>query len=85
MSDEFGSPPEDNALSELLDLSMPANSEEITRVVDNISQTLTRLEVPEQKRFEVELAVSGGTGERSHSRMRERSFKAGSVPVEVRS
>jgi serine/threonine-protein kinase RsbW len=57
MSDEFGSPPEDNALSELLDLSMPANSEEIARVVDNISQTLTRLKVPEQKRFEVELAV----------------------------
>jgi serine/threonine-protein kinase RsbW len=57
MSDERESRPEGNELSELLDLRMPANSEAIAEVVDNISQTLTRLKVPEQKRFEVELAV----------------------------
>jgi serine/threonine-protein kinase RsbW len=55
--DEFGSGPQGNELSELLDLNMPANSEAIAAVVDNISETLVRLEVPEQKRFEIALAV----------------------------
>jgi len=36
---------------------MPADSEAIAAVVDTISETLARLEVPEQKRFEVALAV----------------------------
>jgi serine/threonine-protein kinase RsbW len=57
MSAEFSGGPENNALSELLDLSMPADSEAITTVVDAISETLAQLEVPEQKRFEVALAV----------------------------
>jgi serine/threonine-protein kinase RsbW len=57
MSAEFSSGPENSGLSELLDLSMPANSEAIARVVDTISETLARLEVPEQKRFEIALAV----------------------------
>jgi serine/threonine-protein kinase RsbW len=57
MSHEFSSGPENTTFSELLDRSMPADSEAIAAVVDDISETLTRLEVPEQKRFEVALAV----------------------------
>ena len=57
MSHEFSSGPENTTSSELLDRSMPADSEAIAAVVDDISETLTRLEVPEQKRFEVALAV----------------------------
>jgi serine/threonine-protein kinase RsbW len=57
MSAEFRGGPEDSALSELLDLSMPANSEAIGTVVDTISENLAHLEVPEQKRLEVALAV----------------------------
>lgn len=57
MSAEFSSGPEDTALSELLDRSMPANSEAIATVVDAIFETLAQLEVPEQKRLEVALAV----------------------------
>jgi serine/threonine-protein kinase RsbW len=54
-SDSSGRP--DSPLSDLVDLSMPANPEAIAWVVDTISETLTRLEVPEQKRFEVGLAI----------------------------
>ncbi|MGA7078421.1 MAG: ATP-binding protein [Terriglobales bacterium] len=57
MSAESSSGPENSALSELLDLRMPADSEAIAATVDAISETLTKLEVPEQKRFEVALAV----------------------------
>jgi serine/threonine-protein kinase RsbW len=57
MSDEFSGGPENNALSELLDVNMPADAEAVAAVVDSISETLARLEVPEQKRFEVALAV----------------------------
>ena len=57
MPAEFSGGPENSALSELLDLSMPADGEAIGVVVDSISETLERLEVPEQKRFEVALAV----------------------------
>jgi serine/threonine-protein kinase RsbW len=49
--------PENSGLSELLDLSVPADSEAIAAVVDAVTETLERLEVPEQKRFEVALAV----------------------------
>src|SRR5271166_1566034 len=49
--------PQNRTLSELLDLSVPANSEAIATVVDAISQSLAQLNVPEQKRFEVALAV----------------------------
>jgi serine/threonine-protein kinase RsbW len=57
MSAEFSSGPENSALSELLDRSLPAEPEAIATVVDAISETLAQLEVPEQKRFEVALAV----------------------------
>lgn len=48
---------DNSALSELLDLSIAADSEAVATVVDAISETLARLEVPEQKRFEIALAV----------------------------
>jgi serine/threonine-protein kinase RsbW len=57
MAAERSDSPEDSALSQLLDLSMPANSEAMADVVDTISETLARLQVPEQKRLEVALAV----------------------------
>jgi len=53
--DSSGRP--DSPLSDLVDLSMPAHPEAIASVVDAISETLTRLEVPEQKRLEVALAI----------------------------
>lgn len=56
MSAEFSGPP-NNALSELLDQHIPADAEAIAGVADAISDVLTRLEVPEQKRLEVGLAV----------------------------
>jgi len=49
--------PDHSGLSELLDLSVAADSEAIGSVVDSVTATLERLEVPEQKRFEVALAV----------------------------
>jgi len=48
---------ENRTLSDLLDISMPATSEAIATVADNISESLTQLQVPEQKRFEIALAV----------------------------
>lgn len=57
MSTDAGGGPENPLLSELLDRNLPANSEAIAEVVDAISETLTCLDVPEQKRFEVALAV----------------------------
>src|SRR5580700_2863981 len=57
MPAEFSDGSEDHALSDLSDLSMPADSEAIAAVVDTISAALAQLEVPEQKRFEVALAV----------------------------
>ena len=57
MPPESSSGPENNTLSELLDRSMPADPGAVAAVVDTISETLARLDVPEQKRFEVALAV----------------------------
>jgi serine/threonine-protein kinase RsbW len=57
MSAEFSSGPENSELSQLLDLGMSADAEAIATVVDTISETLTKLEVPEQKRLEIALAV----------------------------
>jgi serine/threonine-protein kinase RsbW len=57
MPAESGSNPESRALSQLLDVSVAADSEAIATVTDAISETLTKLEVPEQKRWEVALAV----------------------------
>ena len=44
-------------MSELVNLSLPAHAESIATISDNISDVLTRLEIPEQKRFEIGLAV----------------------------
>ncbi len=57
MPAEFSSGPENAALTELLDRSMPADSEAIAAVVDSISEILDQQGIPEQKRFEVVLAV----------------------------
>jgi serine/threonine-protein kinase RsbW len=57
MQADFSGNGEGGALSELLELSVPAEPEAIVKVVDAISETLARLEVPEQKRLEVALAV----------------------------
>jgi len=57
MPTELGGNAEDSALSDLIDFSMPAAAGAINEVVDSITEALTRLEVPEQKRYEVALAV----------------------------
>ena len=57
MPSEFSGNPENSVLSELVDISVPAHLEAIAALVDAISKTLARLEVPEQKRLEVALAV----------------------------
>jgi serine/threonine-protein kinase RsbW len=57
MLPESNSGPENDTLSELLDRSIAADPEAAAAVVDTISETLARLDVPEQKRFEVALAV----------------------------
>lgn len=48
---------ESSSLSKLLDLCVPAHPEAIAGVVDAITEKLERLEVPEQKRSEIGLAV----------------------------
>ncbi len=57
MPAEFSGDAETGGLSELLDVNLPADAEAINTAVDTISETLIRLDVPEQKRFEVALAV----------------------------
>ena len=57
MSPESSGGAEDTTLCALLDRQMPADPEAIAEVVDSISDSLARLEVPEQKRLEVALAV----------------------------
>jgi len=42
---------------DLLDLFMPADAEAIAKATDTISDALARLEVPEEKRLQVALAV----------------------------
>jgi serine/threonine-protein kinase RsbW len=49
--------PEDSDLRELFNLTIPADSEAIPPVTDAIAEALIRLEVPEQKRFEIGLAT----------------------------
>ncbi len=44
-------------LRELLHLTISADSEAVSSAADAVSNTLTQLEVPEQKRFEIVLAV----------------------------
>jgi hypothetical protein len=46
MSAESSSSLPNSALSELLDLRMPADSEAISTAVDTITETLAQLEVP---------------------------------------
>jgi len=45
------------AFSELLNLSMPASPESVAAITDAISKILVELEIPESKRFEIDLAV----------------------------
>ncbi len=56
MADEFGAGGS-SGFNELLNLSMPANSESIATITAAISEILERLEIPEQKRLEIDLAV----------------------------
>lgn len=46
-----------SSFSELLNLSMPANAESIATITSAISEILERLEIPEHKRLEIDLAV----------------------------
>ncbi len=57
MPDELSGSPENSALAELIDLSVPADAEAIGAVVDAVSESLARLQVPEQKQLEVALAT----------------------------
>jgi serine/threonine-protein kinase RsbW len=49
--------PQDDELSELLNLQMPAESASVTAITDAISEALVRLKVPEEKQLEIGLAV----------------------------
>lgn len=55
-ADPSGSNPK-TGLSELLNLSVPADFESIGAVSDAIAANLDRLQIPEQKRMEIALAV----------------------------
>jgi len=57
MANKIDGGSENSELSELFDRSMPAEPTAIGAVVDAISEILAKLEVPEQKRFEIALAV----------------------------
>jgi len=57
MSTEGSAPDKENGLIRLLDLRMAAEAKAIAATTDSISATLTELEVPEEKRFEIALAV----------------------------
>jgi serine/threonine-protein kinase RsbW len=57
MPADSGGASHDTTLSELLDLSIPADFEAMAHVVDTISDVLQRREVPEQKRLEIALAL----------------------------
>jgi serine/threonine-protein kinase RsbW len=57
MPADSGGASQDTTLSELLDLSIPADFEAMAKVVDTISEVLERREVPEQKRLEIGLAL----------------------------
>jgi serine/threonine-protein kinase RsbW len=46
-----------SGFTELLNLSLPANSDSIATITAAISEILERLDIPEQKRFEIDLAV----------------------------
>lgn len=54
--DSHAGPPE-NELSELLNIGFPAAPEAVGGVADAIDQSLIELQVPEQKRLEIGLAV----------------------------
>jgi serine/threonine-protein kinase RsbW len=56
MADEFGAGGS-SGFTELLNLSLPASSESIATITSAISEIMERLEIPEQKRFEIDLAV----------------------------
>jgi serine/threonine-protein kinase RsbW len=57
MPADFASSAQDSPLSELLNLVIQADAEAINTAVDTISETLGQLNIPEQKRMEIGLAV----------------------------
>jgi len=57
MPAEFPSSSKNVPSSQLLNLYIPANSEAIATAVDTISETLGQLNIPEQKRLEIGLAI----------------------------
>jgi serine/threonine-protein kinase RsbW len=50
-------PGDDKNVRELLHLTVPAHFEAVATAADTIAETLSQLEVPEQKRLEIGLAV----------------------------
>ncbi|HXW93568.1 MAG TPA: ATP-binding protein [Terriglobales bacterium] len=57
MSSEAGDHRTPSNLVELLDLRIPGDAEAISRVTDRVSATLSELEIPEEKRLDIALAV----------------------------
>jgi len=57
MADELIAGSANQEFSELLNLAMPATSESIAAITGAISEILVRLEIPENKKFEIDLAV----------------------------
>lgn len=57
MPTDFNESHPENALSELLNISFPANPEAIGNVADSVTEILVNLQVPEQKRLEIGLAI----------------------------
>jgi serine/threonine-protein kinase RsbW len=57
MVDEPGAGSGSRGFTELLNLSMPATIQSIAAVTGAISEILLKLEIPESKRFEIELSV----------------------------
>jgi len=57
MADELIAGSANQEFSELLNLAMPATTESIATITGAISEIMVRLEIPENKRFEIDLAV----------------------------
>ena len=57
MADELIADNANQEFSELLNLAMPATTESIATITGAITEILARLEIPENKKFEIDLAV----------------------------
>jgi serine/threonine-protein kinase RsbW len=57
MTDEPTSGHHTTEVSELFDVRIPADPDSVAKAADAISEILTRLQVPEEKRMEIGLAV----------------------------